>query len=642
MNYPENQQIELFGIKKDSVIIPEIKIQYNSKEEVKGVKIISSREAANFVRNLFEKDTIEVQEQFFILYLNRKNQIKGYYKHSVGGISSTTVDIRLILSAALKSLTTAIIMVHNHPSGNARPSDADIFITKRIKDAGKLLEISLLDSIVITTDDYYSFADEGRLSGMGVIAEKHTSVNKRKVRTIEQSVTNDMSMKSVNNKPKKVKNLSEEVKFIRRFVGLHNKVKSPNAVLTFIKSLQKSITQKLISKSSPFVKEIYYIQDNLIEFYNRMKGEMRILLEEKTLPKLAAISGGEEVYPSVGFIKSFIGMQGKVIPEEKKELYVKRLHNAAKNRKIYPDDPFVDKLQRIYNYLKGIHKPGQKIAFEKAELSGLACICNAHTKAMGNIYDTKGKSVRKCRSGKYSDAKRGACSYNKGLKKSSVDIGQIFETRRKNTRKCRSGKYSDAGRGACSYNKGLAGIMTAEEVANMKFDLLPFSGDWEKLIGKPEKNFSMMIHGEPGAGKTVLLLKFTKYLSSLGSVLYMTSEEFGSATLTEKVNKYLNPIPSNVTFASKLGITNIGDYRFVIFDSITDLKISLQEFKSFKEAYPNTAFILIMQNTKGGLFKGGKDWEHEVQIVGEVENGIIQIYKNRYGNKGSMNFFDKK
>lgn len=582
----QKPKVVLCGVEDDGAFVPEIDIRYNSDREMRNIKFNESKDVAEFGRSLFDTDTIEVREKFIALYLNRANELKGYYIQGVGGVNGVIGDPRLIFAAALKCLCSQIILIHNHPSGDTSPSDADIMLTRKFKDSGKFLDIIILDHIIITANKYYSFADEGKiLGGLGDFRK--------------DNYTNTKPMISSN--PKKVNHLTEEIKFIRRFVGLHNKIKTSNAILTFIKALQKSISQKLITKHSSFVKHINYIQDTLVEFYNQMKGEKKFKIEESTLAKMVAISGSEEVYPSVGFIKTFIGMQGKEISEEKRTSFLKRLHNAANNRKIYPNDPFADKLQKIYNYLKSGYKPGQKIGFAKAELSGLACICKSHDKAIGNIYDTKGKSVRRCRSGKYSDAKRGACSYNKGL----------------------------------------AGIMTAEEVANMKFDLLSFSGEWEKLIGKPEKNFSMMIHGEPGAGKTVLLLKFTKYLSSLGSVLYTTSEEFGSATLTEKVNKYLNPLPSNVTFTSKLGIANISDYNFVIFDSITDLKISLEQFKSMKESNPNTAFILIMQNTKGGLFKGGKDWEHEVQIAGEVVNGVIQIYKNRYGNKGSMNFFDK-
>jgi hypothetical protein len=436
---------------------------------------------------------------------------------------------------------------------------------------------------------------------------------------------------------KLVRHLTEEVKFIKRFVGLHNRKKTAAAILNFLKAVQRSITQKLISKDSPFVKQVEYVQDELIKIYNaidkKRSKEGTIEIPEKDLSKLVGISGGEAVYPSVGFIRQFIGMQGKVIGAEKKDNYISRLERAAKNQKITKGDPFSDKLQWIYKYLKPLQSD-KKIQISKSELNGLECICNNCDKELGRIYDTKGKPLRKCSSGKYSDAGKGACSYNRGL-------GKIYDTKGRPLRKCKSGKYSDARKGACSYNKGLSGIMSAQEVANMQFKLLPFTGIWKETFGSPEKNFTLMIHGEPGAGKSTALVKFTKYLSGLGSVLYVTPEEYRSVTMQNLVNKYLYPVPFNVTFAADLSEANPADYDFVIFDSVNALRLTIDEFVQMKKGCPGTAFIYVLQNTKDGQFRGGKEWEHEAQIAAEVSNGNMQVYKNRYGIKGNWYFFDQ-
>jgi hypothetical protein len=435
--------------------------------------------------------------------------------------------------------------------------------------------------------------------------------------------------------PKLVHHLKDEVKFIKRFVGLHNKVKTPNAVLAFIKTLQKSIVQKHITKDSLFAKEIKDIQEKLIRIYNNMKSDSLIKIEEKLLARMVGIAGGEEVYPSVGFIKSFIGMQGKDLEQKRRENFLKRLKNAASNRKVTNEDPFAEKLKKIFSYLQD-YKSGTKVSFEKAELNGLKCICNACDKELGKIYNTSGKRVRRCKSNKYSDAGRGACSYNRGLE----PLGKLYDTKGKRLRSCKSGKYSDAGRGACSYNRGLSGVMTAAQVASMQFEMLPFSGVWVNLLGKPEKNFTMIVHGEPGAGKSTFLIKFTRFLSGLGKVHYVSSEEFGSATLTNLVNQYLNPIPGNVEFSNTWNQVNLSDYDFVVLDSVNDLGFNLEDFKTLKQQHPNTAFIAVLQHTKDGQFKGGKEWEHEAQIAGKIEEGTISIYKNRYGVKGNWYFFD--
>lgn len=435
--------------------------------------------------------------------------------------------------------------------------------------------------------------------------------------------------------PKLVRSLKEEVKFIRRFINLHNKRKSPKSILTIIRGLQKAITTKLITKDSLFAKEVEDIQGKLIRMYNSMKGERLIQIEAPLLAKCVGIAGGEQVYPSIGFIRSFINMQGNPLDLKKRDSFLTRLEKARSSKKISSTDPFHDKLVKIAKYLKS-YKGKTRIEFDKAELNGLACICKACDKELGKIYDTKGKRLRKCRSKKYSDAGQGACSYNKGID----PLGKIYDTAGKTLRKCKSGKYSDAGRGACSYNKGLSGIMTAQEVASMKFQLLPFTGIFGNLIGQPEKNFSMMIHGEPGAGKSTFILKFVKYLSGFGRVLYVSSEEFGSVTLTNLVNENLNPIPDNVHFFSDLYSVNVSDYDFVILDSVNDLNIKLEDFKYIKQSNPNTGFIMVLQHTKNGQFKGGKEWEHEVQIAADIVEGTIYITKNRYGAKENWRFFD--
>ncbi len=100
-------------------------------------------------------------EYFYVLYLNRANQLLGVHLISKGGFSGTVVDVRVIFQVALKACSSSIIAVHNHPSGNLIPSDADSEITRKIRDAGKLLDIQLLDHLVITSESYYSMADNG-------------------------------------------------------------------------------------------------------------------------------------------------------------------------------------------------------------------------------------------------------------------------------------------------------------------------------------------------------------------------------------------------------------------------------------------------------------------------------------------------
>lgn len=96
--------------------------------------------------------------------MNRSNAVLGILSVSKGGISGTVTDIRIIFQAAIKANASGIIVCHNHPSGNMNPSESDTKITHKIKEAGAIMDIQLLDHLIITMDgDYYSFADNGLL-----------------------------------------------------------------------------------------------------------------------------------------------------------------------------------------------------------------------------------------------------------------------------------------------------------------------------------------------------------------------------------------------------------------------------------------------------------------------------------------------
>lgn len=140
-------------------VIPEIKVRYTRGKEFLG-KVTSSKDAASFLKKVYEQGKLQMQECFIVLFLNQRNEIIGYYKHSIGGITGTMVDVRIIFAVALTSLSTSIILSHNHPSGNLIPSEQDKKLTLKFQDAGKLLDIKVLEHIIMTKTDYFSFADE--------------------------------------------------------------------------------------------------------------------------------------------------------------------------------------------------------------------------------------------------------------------------------------------------------------------------------------------------------------------------------------------------------------------------------------------------------------------------------------------------
>jgi len=144
--------------------VSEIELIYKTKvKSSERPQIKSSRDAYKLVLSTWDHNKIEFFEQFKVLLLNQAHKALGIYEISSGGIAGTVVDIRLIFSSALKANATSLMMIHNHPSGNLTASEADKQITRKVKEAGRLLDITLLDSLIITTESYYSFADEGAL-----------------------------------------------------------------------------------------------------------------------------------------------------------------------------------------------------------------------------------------------------------------------------------------------------------------------------------------------------------------------------------------------------------------------------------------------------------------------------------------------
>lgn len=102
-------------------------------------------------------------EEFWILLLNRSNKVIDQHKISQGGISGTVIDVRMILKNAIEKLACSLILCHNHPSGNLKPSDSDIKITAKLKDSAQIMDIQVLDHLIIADNAYFSFADDGIL-----------------------------------------------------------------------------------------------------------------------------------------------------------------------------------------------------------------------------------------------------------------------------------------------------------------------------------------------------------------------------------------------------------------------------------------------------------------------------------------------
>lgn len=144
--------------------LAEIEISYKTNVKPwERPKITSSQHAYEILNKVWNHDNMEYFEECIVLCLNRANQVLGWKKISQGGVGGTVIDVRIVLQIALKANASGIILAHNHPSGTLETSDSDLRVTSKIKAAADFMDIKVLDHIIITSDGFYSFADEGRL-----------------------------------------------------------------------------------------------------------------------------------------------------------------------------------------------------------------------------------------------------------------------------------------------------------------------------------------------------------------------------------------------------------------------------------------------------------------------------------------------
>ncbi|OQP44139.1 DNA repair protein [Niastella yeongjuensis] len=143
---------------------PEVELVYKTKVRSSDrVQLRGSVDTYNFLLQTWDENKLELQEQFKVILMNCKNRVLGIYELSTGGVTGTVADPKLIFMAALKANACTVIVAHNHPSGDPHPSTTDKDLTKKITQAGKLLDITVHDHIIVTRNFYYSFADKGMM-----------------------------------------------------------------------------------------------------------------------------------------------------------------------------------------------------------------------------------------------------------------------------------------------------------------------------------------------------------------------------------------------------------------------------------------------------------------------------------------------
>ena len=328
------------------------------------------------------------------------------------------------------------------------------------------------ETIKKTIDTYFKKLGEHLSANKTTKAHKEKKVTPKR-QTKEKTTHSKPETKNVVQPANYVERLSEEVKFIRRFLNLDGKTKTADEVISFLNSLQKAILEKKIRKSSPFAEQIKYIQDRLVDIYNTMGESIKFELKAETKEAFQKIVGDEKVLFSVGFIKRYINLNGKTGVKEKSKLLLKQINQAYENGKVGDSDPYIIEMHEIKKNLENYlgEKNTKALQIEKNTLHGLQGILNGC-----NCQNLNG-----------------------------VD--------------------------------GRPELMNSMDFAKLKFHTLGFTGKWRNLIGDPSTNFSVMVYGKPKFGKSYLCIDFAGYLArNHGRVLYVAREEGLDKTLQDKLN----------------------------------------------------------------------------------------------------------
>jgi len=447
------------------------------------------------------------------------------------------------------------------------------------------------------------------ISESKVVQKKKAAKSKSRKRDNIKSKT-----KSKYSSAKQVDDLNQAVRFVIRYKNLHGKIKERRHIASFLASLQRAIIKHQIGKDNPYSKEIEHIQQQLIRTLKLMGGEVKINIKPESLEKYIRIAESEKIRLSVAYIKRFIGLADKTQVKDKAERLLNQIDKAVSSKRITEKDKYKDVVDEIRKYLYDyVNSHSKKMQVDEFTLNGLQEITGEVKKKNDNP-ELENENLGFIN---VADVVKGAASYVTGRK--------VLETIDKVKSK-----------------PSQRGIINSNQLREMEFQLLPFSGVWADIFGKVSQPFFTMVFGMPGSGKSTFDILFSKYLANDLNlkVLYVASEEGFTYTLREKFDR-LDAFSENIDIAYNL-TSNFKDYDFIFIDSVNELGIDPGEVAKLimKGRQNQTSFVFIYRSTKDGKYKGLSENEHLVDVSIKVENGLTFNQKNRFGGKGRINVFE--
>ena len=387
-----------------------------------------------------------------------------------------------------------------------------------------------------------------------------------------------------------VERIPEELRFMKRYIGMNGKTKTYDQLLSLINSLQRAILEKRIRKTSPYAKEVEYMQKKLIGVYNQRQGEsVLVKIASATVKEFSELINKEKVYKSIQFIKRFISLHGKTGVKEKAKKLYESLNRAVKKGKLIKSDKYAVKLNEIWKILGEFIKDENqtRLAMDKEELNGLLGVLN------------------ECGCGK-SDHLEGLEEMEEVKEPEAVEHG--------------------------------ISPMNSMDFMNMKFNTIGLKGKWHEFMGDPAPGFTAMVFGRPKTGKSFLCVDFAGYLArNHGRVLYVAREEGLYATLQMKLHDKQVEHPN--LFISDDLPDDLSPYDFIFLDSVTKLGFSPKDLDTLRRKNPGKSFVFVFQVTKDGHFRGRNEFQHDVDIVIEVCGKGKATQFGRYNQGGDMDIF---
>lgn len=375
-----------------------------------------------------------------------------------------------------------------------------------------------------TIDLFFSkldeYLDENPIKKKEVPVKESARIRKQNKPSSREKVSRSKpQLRVVSRSGEPVERISEEIRFIKRFTLLNGKVKTQDQIRSFLSSLQRAMAEKRIRKTSEYAKQILEIQDSLIKLIYAFKGkdDLQVEIESSRLAALKNLCGKQELMLSVRFIKSYIGMQGKLIANNKAKNLYNRVGRAITANRITKKDPYYDVLTEMLNTLESFVRKNPTdgvLTIPTRELNGL-----------------------------------------NGLEDFEFDDDDF------------------------SSSRSPKGMMNSMDFVQLEFDKIGFTGKWLDFIGNPSPGFSVLVSAPPKFGKSILCTNWAGYLArNHGRVLYVAREEGLDDTLKAKLKNVAHPnltvsdyLPDNLGDFEYVFLDSITRLRLSPFD-LNELK----------------------------------------------------------------------